>query len=101
MTRRVYIVNKGPHNFELAEAYGELVFCTDGNLDRTDLAQMHRIFSDVFKDSEPTDMLLLTSLSSLCSVACSVFAVLHGELHLLIHKGPREEGYFERSIFFD
>lgn len=98
---KVYVLNKGPHDYSGAEKYGELVFCTTGSLDKDDISQMYRVFTDVFHESEPYDMILLTSLASLCSVACSVFVAMHGELHLLIHKGAREDGYLERSLYFD
>lgn len=95
---KVYITNRGPHDYSDAENYGELVFCTDGLVDKMDLAQMHREVSAAMLDSDPEDHILLTSLTSLCSVACSIFVFKHGQLHVLIHKG---DSYVERSLYFD
>lgn len=95
---KVYVINAGPHDYSGAERFGELVFCTHGVVDKLDLSQMHRELSECMKDSEPTDFILLTSLTSLCSVACSIFSVRHHELHLLIYKS---EDYVVRSLFFD
>lgn len=95
---KVYIVNRGPHDYSDAAKYGEIVFCTDGSLDKFDLAQMHRELSDSMLDSEPEDHILLTSLTSLCSVACSIFVFKHAQLHVLIHRG---DSYVERSLYFD
>lgn len=92
----VYVVNRGPHDYSDAQAYGELVYCTDGSLDRYDTAQMYRELSDAMRDSHADDYLLLTSLTSLCVIAASIFVAKHGCLHLLLHS---REGYVERSIF--
>lgn len=95
--KKVYVTNKGPHNYTDAEQFGELIYCTDGPLDKFDLSEMYREISSAMADSGPDDYILLTSLTSLCSVACAYFAAKHGELHVLIHKG---DGYVERSIYF-
>lgn len=95
---RVYVVNKGPHDYSDAERFGELVFCTEGSIDKFDLAQMHREVSDSLADSEACDYLLLTSLTSLCSVACAIFATKHGRLNILLHRG---DGYTERTLIFN
>lgn len=92
----VYVVNRGPHDYSDAEAYGELVFCTDGPVDRFDTAQMFRELSEAMKESAPEDYILLTSLTSLCVVAAAIFAAKHKCLNLLLHS---RDGYVERSIF--
>jgi len=94
---KVYILNKAAHDYSDATRYGELIVCTDGSLDKLDIQQMYRELSESFYDSESTDYILLTSLSSLCSVACSIFALKHNQLNLLVHT---KDGYVERSIFF-
>lgn len=95
---KVYITNLGPHDYSEAEKFGELVYCTQGLVDKLDVAQMHRELSASMERSESTDFILLTSLTSLCAVACALFTWKHGQLHLLIHKG---DGYIKRSLFFD
>lgn len=83
----VYVPNKGPHDYSDAKKYGRLEFCTFGSVDRFDTAEMYRELSEAMYDSRPGDYILLTSLASLCAVACSIFAVKHGKLNLLIHSG--------------
>lgn len=95
---KVYITNRGPHNYSDAERFGELVFCTEGEVDKFDTAQMFRQLSTAFEDSIADDYILLTSLASLCSVACAIFAARHQQLNLLLFKG---DGYLARSLFFD
>ena len=82
---KVYILNRAAHDFSDAERFGELVYCTEGSLDKTDLQQMYRELSYALRDSEACDYILLTSLTSLCSIACAIFATTHGGLNLLIH----------------
>ena len=96
--RKVYITNRGPHDYSAAESFGELVYCTDGALDKMDLSQMYRECQTAMADSQQDDYILLTSLTSLCSVACAYFAAKHGELHVLIHRG---DSYVERALYFN
>lgn len=100
MTRRerVYIVNRGGHDFSAAERFGTLWYCSDGELDKWDINQMYRQMSSALEDSEPEDYILLTSLTSLCSVTCGVFAARHGRLNLLIYK---DNDYVARTIILD
>lgn len=93
----VFILNKAPHDYSDAERFGELVFCTNGPLDKLDLSQMYRELDRAFEDSQAEDWILLTSLTSLCVVACSIFVLKHERLNLLIHT---REGYIERSLYF-
>lgn len=95
---RVYVVNRGGHDYSAAERFGELVYCSDGEMDKWDINQMYRQMSQALEDSVPEDYVLLTSLTSLCSVACSVFAARHGRLNLLIFK---DGDYVARTIVMD
>lgn len=95
---KVYVVNKGPHDYRDAEQYGELVYCTDGVIDKFDTAQMYREISGAMRDSEPDDYILLTSLATLCCVACGIFAAKHWQLNLLLYRG---DSYIARSLFLD
>jgi hypothetical protein len=94
---KVYVINKGPHDYSEAEHFGELVFCSDGEVDRYDLAQMFRQLTTALEDSEQEDYLLLTSLTTLCSVASAIFAAKHGQLNVLLFKSG---SYISRSLHF-
>lgn len=97
MTARVYITNRGGHDYTDAQRFGELYYCTDGPIDKLDIQQMNRELSEAMLDSEECDLILLTSLSSLCAVACSIFTYKHGRLNLLIHT---KDGYICKNLFF-
>ena len=91
----VYVVNRGPHNYDDAKQFGEIIYCTDGKLDKFDTAEMYRELNEAMYDSQAEDYILLTSLTSLCCVACAIFAAKHQRINLLIHKG---DGYVMREI---
>jgi len=101
---KVYVVNRGGHNHNDAERYGELIFMSSGTINRYAVSQMYRQFIDHLKDSSPDDYILITGLSVMASVACSIFARIHGRLNLLLFKSSQsgQEGrYVERTIMLD
>lgn len=103
--RKVYVTNRGGHDYSAAKRYGELVYLTEGEIPRYNTSQMFRAIEGVLKDSEQDDYILLTSLTTLNTVACSYFAHKHGRLNLLLfqpHNGKgREPQYLERVVVFD
>lgn len=96
--RRVFIVNNGGHNYDDAKRFGELIFCTDKVIRKSDTAQMYRELNAAMVDSNPDDYLLVSSLTSLCIVAAGILAAAHGELHLLLYEGGQ---YVARDLMFD
>lgn len=95
---RVFVVNRGPYDYSEAERFGELVYCTHGKLNKTEISQMYRELADAMYDSSPEDYILLTSLTSLCSVACAIFGHRHGRLNLLIH---HDGAYIAKKIVLE
>lgn len=96
MKKKVYIPNKGLHDYTNAWSFGDLVFCTDGQVNRRDLHTMHSELSTAMDEAEEDDYILITGLTALCSIACGIFASRFGKLNLLIHEGGGR--YLERSI---
>ena len=101
---KVFIVNKGGHNHEDAERFGDLVFLSEGNINRYAVNSIYRRFATILKDSSPEDYLLITGLSVMSSIACAIFSRLHGRLNLLLYKttrGKKEGYYIERTVIID
>lgn len=98
MSRRVYILNKGAHDYSGAEEFGELIFCTDGIVNKSDVNQMCLQLKEHLQDSAPDDLIMLSSLTSLCSVASALMGWMHGEVHWLIFQDGR---YIERTCVID
>lgn len=93
--RRVYILNEGSHDYSGAEAFGELVFCTNGILQKTDINRMFLELNEILSESEPQDLIMLSSLTSLCSTASAIMAAMHGEVHFLIYHDGK---YIEKDL---
>lgn len=91
---KVYIVNRSSHDFSAAEKYGQIVFLSEGPMNRYATTDMIRDFQEVMKDSTPKDYIVLCSLNVMNSLACAVFAHKHGTLNLLLFK---ERIYIERN----
>jgi len=93
----VYIVNRSSHDFSAAEEFGEIVFLSEGPMNRYSTNNMHRTFSDVLKDSSKKDYIVPCALNVMNSIACAIFAHKHGGLNLLLYKNG---DYIERNHIF-
>lgn len=91
---KVFIVNKSNHDFSAAMDYGELVFLSEGPMNRYSTNNMMRVFGERMKDSEEGDYIVPCSLNVMNSIACAIFAHGHGKLNLLLFKEGR---YIERN----
>ena len=91
---KVYIVNSAGHNFSAAKRYGELVYLSDGPMNRYGTNNIIRQFSEKMKNSSPGDHIVLCSLNVMNSLACAIFAAMHKQVNLLLFK---DGSYIERS----
>jgi len=103
--RKVFVVNRGCHDHSDAERFGELVFLSEGAINRYAVANMYREFVQQLRNSQEEDFLLITGLSVMSSLACSIFARMHGRINLLLYKASRtpdvEGHYIERTVMLD
>lgn len=97
-TRKVYITNRGGHNYEKAKVFGELVYVTEGTLNRFNTSNLYRAFISAMENSQPTDFLLITSMNVLNAIGAAVFARKHGRLNLLLF---RDNEYILREVDID
>ena len=95
MNTKVFVVNKGGHDFSSASSYGELVYLSEGSLNRYAVTNMYRQFAEILKHSNKSDFIFLTGLTTMSAIACSIFGYLHGRLNILIFK---QGHYVDRSI---
>lgn len=93
-SRRVFIVNKSSHDFKEAEKYGEVIFLSEGSMNRYATNSMMRQFKEAMKNSEAGDYIVPCSLNVMNSIACAIFARKHGTLNLLLFK---DNVYIERN----
>ena len=93
----VYVVNRSAHDFSPAEKFGQIIFLSEGPMNRYSTNNMHRRFTEVMKDSNEHDYIVPCSLNVMNSIASSVFAVMHRRLNLLLFK---EGEYLEKNMVF-
>ena len=91
---RVYIVNKSSHDFSPAEKFGDLIFLSEGPMNRYSTNNMHRLFKEVMQGSSESDYIVPCALNVMNSIACAIFAHKHGKLNLLLFKNG---DYLERN----
>lgn len=98
----VFVVNKSCHSFAAAEDYGPIVYMTEGALERFNTSKMFRSFKPFIDRSHQDDYILLTGLTVMNVIACSMFSAKHQRLNLLIFKDQKggEGQYMEKKIVF-
>lgn len=94
----VFVPNKQPYDYDAAWDYGDLVFCSEGEVNRKDLRTMQADLEWALRDAQPDDYIMLSGLPSMCCVACSIFAAKFKRLNLLLFE--RGE-YVARSLTLD
>lgn len=99
---KVFIPNRSVHDFSAATDYGELIFLSEGSVNRFNTSQIYRKFYPILKNSHENDYILVTGLTILNLVAAFIFATKHNRLNLLLfksYKGRKE--YLERILIGD
>lgn len=95
---KVFIVNNGGHDYSDAERFGELVFCTSAFIRKDDTGLMYREIKEALKDASPDDFLMISSLTSMCTIATGILVEKFGHLNMLIlHNGY----YTSRKVVFE
>lgn len=94
----VFIPNKGAHDFSDAERYGELRFLTEGTVRRYAVNNLYRVIAEGMKDAEEEDYLLISSLTILNTIVCSVLARKFGKVNFLLF---RDGEYIDRTLNID
>jgi hypothetical protein len=95
--KKVFIVNKSSHDFSAAKHFGDIIFLSEGPMNRYATNSMHREFSEKMLDSHPDDYIVPCALNVMNSLACAIFVHKHGKLNLLLFKDGE---YIERNHVF-
>lgn len=97
MTTKVFIPNRGGHDFTPAEPFGELVFMSKGSISRYSVNRMYRQFAQKLAKANEKDYILITSLCVMNVIACIIFALKFKKVNLLLF---RNGTYVVRTIDF-
>ena len=95
----VYVINRSVHDFSKAEKFGQLVYLSNGAINKYATSKMARKFEEMLQDSAEEDYILITSLTVMNIIACSIFVCIHKKLNLLIHD-TNNNTYIERRLDF-
>lgn len=98
--KKVYIVNHSGHDFAPAEKFGELVFLSDGSINKFEVNDMYRQMLPLLRESDPEDFILPTSLPILSIVAIGIFISLHNRMNVLLYDAAKSK-YVSRTIVFE
>jgi hypothetical protein len=94
---KVYILNRGCHDFSRAEPYGEFIYMTEGYLSMFSVTTLWRMCCKLFAESSPLDYIVASGPIPLAMVAAAAFAIRHKRLNLLIFD-PKTKDYFSREM---
>ena len=101
---KVFLVNSSSHNYSDAERYGELVVMSEGVVNKFNVSAMFRTFEKYLNESSPEDFILSSGPAVMQSIACAMFAALHGRLNLLTWRyegGDKKDHYVHQIILFN
>ena len=102
MARKVYVTNRSVHDYSAAVEFGELIYLSEGSMNRFDTSKIYRLFYPILKDSSEEDYILVSGLTTMNLVAAFIFAIKHGRLNLLLFKSYRgNKEYLERVLIGD
>jgi hypothetical protein len=83
---KVFVVNRGMHDFSPAEKYGEIVYLSEELQVKLSAPAVLRQFADILiEESSPSDYLLATGPAFLNEIATAIFCQLHGRVNALIY----------------
>lgn len=93
---KVFIVNKGGHDYSDALRFGLPVFLSEGPMHRHAIGTMYRVFSEALANSSPDDYILASGLTQMTAVAVAILAYKHGKVKFLLY--DNEGTYVERDL---
>ena len=93
----VWVINRSAHDYSGAERWGNVKFMSEGPVNRYATGKIFRMLNDALRESQQNDYILLTGLTVMACIACSIFALRHKHLNLLIFR-PATHTYVERRM---
>lgn len=91
----VYVINKSSHDFHRAKVFGEIIFLSEGSINRFATNNIYRQFMVKMKDAKSSDYIVPCSLNVMNAIACAIFAERFNKLNLLLFK---QGNYIERNL---
>lgn len=96
----IYLPNKSSHDISDAYRFGDVIPLTSGKISRYSTNHLYREIEPVISKSTSTDYILLTGLTVVNVITCSLFVLKHNRLNLLIHHSD-DNSYVSRIMTFE
>jgi hypothetical protein len=98
----VYVVNDSGHDFSKAHNYGTLKFMSSGIVNKYHLSRMYREMTQAMEESRPGDYIIPCGPNIMNIIACTIFAVKHKRLNMLIWRSDTHgnDRYISRKLRF-
>lgn len=93
----VWVINRSAHDYSGAARWGNIRFMSNGPVNRYATSKIFRMLNESLRSSKNNDYILLTGLTVMACIACSIFALRHKRLNLLIFR-PATHTYVERRM---
>lgn len=97
---KVFVPNRSHHDFADAARFGDIVYLTDGIVNRFQINQIYRQCKAIMKDATEQDFILVSSLSIINAIAASIMARRFNRVNFLIFNS-RDRRYEAREIIVE
>ena len=97
---RIYITNRGGHDFSAAKRYGDFIFMSEGEQNPFQVAKISREQAEFLQDSSPEDYILISGLPITTAIAAMILGRKHGRVNFLQHNA-RTGKYRSRTVLVD
>ena len=94
----VWVPNKGALDYSSAEAFGNIVYLTEGYIDRFQTGVLYRTLAERLDHASQHDYWMITSFTVINAIGVAILARKFGVINFLLWK---EHGYVERQIMID
>ena len=98
MTRKVFILGDGGHDYSDAERFGDLTLIDIPPTVKWDMSAVYDILKRELKDSTADDFIIISHMTSICCIATAIMVEWYGKVnYLTFYKGR----YSEKTISLD
>lgn len=85
MKRRVYMTNRGPHDYSEAEEYGEVVVLTEGVINLLNIERLQREITDKLRDFRDRDILLVNGHAIINTIGVAYLLRMRSVINIMYH----------------
>ena len=94
----VWIPNKGALDYSSAEEFGDIVYLTEGYIDRFQTGMLYRTLAVQLDQAKKNDYWMITSFTVINAIGTAILSRKFGIINFLLWK---EHAYIERQLVID